>query len=350
MSTSTNAILGVLFLVLSIVTTALMYQFWGYPFDKVKRRSSCPQWKMNIHRACGYAYVIVYVVLMIQMVPRLWTYQVEFPPRTVAHIMLGTTIGVILMIKISIMRFWRHFEEWMPVLGTLLMLCTFLLTGLSLPFAFQERALAARAPGGSAFSEASQERVAKLLPLAGLPGGVDLAPLSDEDALRHGREVLLGKCVTCHDLKTVIAKPRTPSNWYRTAMRMADKPTLGALLEPEDVLHVTAFLVAITPDLKQSVAERREVEERQEVLREAVGTELAGAAVAGSSTYELEDARLTFERVCSQCHAADDVEFEPPASADEATSLIERMIDNDLEATPEELAEIHWYLVETFVD
>src|SRR5690606_23081843 len=110
MSTALTARLGIVFLGLALLATYLMFQYWGYPYDKEKRKSECPQWKMNIHRGVGYAYVALYVLMMAQMLPRMWTYQVEFPARTVAHIMLGITIGVLLLIKISILRWFRHFE------------------------------------------------------------------------------------------------------------------------------------------------------------------------------------------------------------------------------------------------
>jgi mono/diheme cytochrome c family protein len=258
MTMMVSASLGVVFLVLSVLATFTMYKFWGYAYDKERRLSACPRWKMNIHRALGYAYVLLYVIFMIEMLPRLWAYQVEFPARTVAHISLGITIGVILLVKISILRFFRHFEEWMPALGTLLMLCTFLLIGLSVPFMLKERALAAGAVGGGAFSAESRARVAALLPEAGLPEEVKLEALSTERSLRAGRRVLLNQCVYCHDLKTAIASPRTPSAWLRTVRRMAEKPTLGAPITEPEQHQVTAYLVAITPDLQRSERERRQ--------------------------------------------------------------------------------------------
>jgi mono/diheme cytochrome c family protein len=349
MTHNINAALGVTFLVLAVVAAALMFQFWGYPYDKDKRKSECPQWKMNIHRAVGLAYVAVYILLMIQMVPRLWQYQVEFPTRTVAHIMLGITIGFILILKISILRFWRHFEEWMPVLGTLLVLCTFLMLGLSLPFVFKERALVAAAPGGSAFSEQSQARVARLLPMAGLPEGTDLASLSAADALRNGREVLLTKCVQCHDLKTAISKPRTPSDWYRTVKRMADKPTLGDAIEVIEQHEVSAFLIAITPDLQTSAAEKRAGEMEQMKTRQALDApagELEGEAVAPDPAA----ARARYEMVCSQCHELSDVDENPPEDEEEIDDLVERMVDNGLEASAQDLDLVKWYLNDHFVN
>ncbi len=274
MSVAMSASFGVAFLLLSVLATFTMYRFWGYDYDKERRKSACPQWKMNIHRALGLLYVVLYVLFMIEMLPRLWTYQVELPARTVAHICLGISIGVILLVKISILRFFRHLEEWMPVLGTLLMLCTFLLIGLSVPFLLKERALASGAIGEGAFGEASQARVAQLLPEADFPDHVDVDALSTAESLRAGRRVLLSQCVYCHDLKTAIASPRTPSAWLRTVRRMAEKPTLGAPITEPEQHRVTAYLVAITPDLQRSEKDRRQEtlarEEHRQLVREAL--------------------------------------------------------------------------------
>ena len=144
MNTTITTGLGIAFLVLGLSTVFLMFHLWGYPFDKATRTSAAPKGLMILHRILGFLYVGVYIAMMWMMVPRMWTYQVEFPPRTVAHIILGLTIGFILIIKISIIRFFRHLEEWMPYLGTLLLFCTVLLLGLSLPFTFKERHFASK--------------------------------------------------------------------------------------------------------------------------------------------------------------------------------------------------------------
>jgi mono/diheme cytochrome c family protein len=283
---------------------------------------------MNVHRGVGYAYAILYVVMMVQMVPRLWTYQVEFPARTVAHIMLGITIGVILLVKISILRWFRHFEEWMPVLGVAMLLCTFLLTGLSVPFVLKERALAAAAVGGDVYSAENRARVARLLPEAGFPPEAPLAELSTEPALRDGREVLLSKCVECHDLKTVISKP-----------------PLGSVITEPDMYRVSAYLIAITPDLQRSAKKKRE-----QVMAQAEARAAVEAPAAPAPAFDHERARSTFEKVCSQCHELSDVDEEPPTSADEARALIARMVDeNGLEASKEELALVEGWLNEKYV-
>jgi len=159
-----SASLGILFLVLGFVTVFLMFHLWGYPFDKVKKLSAAPPGLMRLHRVLGYMFLLLYVVMMSEMVPRMWHYQVEWPARTVAHMMFGMSIGIVLLLKISILRFFRHFEEWMPVLGTMLLGFTIVLSALSMPHAFREMALASESTGGDVFSEDNRARVAKPIP------------------------------------------------------------------------------------------------------------------------------------------------------------------------------------------
>ena len=101
MNPITNTILGLSFFLIAVASTLLMFHLWGYPFDHLTHTSAAPAGLVRLHRFLGYAYFAIYVTLMTQMVPRLWSYQIEFPARTVAHLMLGMAIGVILLIKIA---------------------------------------------------------------------------------------------------------------------------------------------------------------------------------------------------------------------------------------------------------
>ena len=357
MSSATIAKLGLIFLGLGLSATFLMYWLWGFPFDKATRTSAAPKPLMYTHRVLGYLFVANYLAIMWHMVPRLWTYQVEFPARTVAHIVLGITVGFLLLVKISIMRFFRHFEEWMPYLGTAIMLCTVLLLGLSVPFVFQEKALAEAAVGGSVYSGENAERVARLLPMAGLPKEAPLDTLATAEGLRKGRAVLLSKCVKCHDLKTILDRPRTPSNWYRTVERMAEKPALFDPIEADQQWHVTAYLVAITPDLQRSAKQIREIEEEKKETMEASaessvmpgGEGEDGGAGMDMSKIDPAKAKATFEETCSQCHELSDVDKDPPKADKDIDPLIERMIENGMEAEAADIAQVKFYLLEHFV-
>jgi len=375
-----SATLGLVFLGLAFASVFLMFHLWGYPFDKVARKSAAPRSLMYLHRAIGYAYATVYVIMMIRMVPRMWEYQVELPPRTVAHLLLGFTIGVILIVKISIVRFFRHLEEWMPYLGTSLLLCTVLLLGLSVPFAFRERALANAAAGGDVYSASNRARVAAQIAMSEIPAEAQKLDLGSMKSLAAGRDVLLDKCVKCHDLKTILARPRSANDWYTTVSRMADKPALFAPINDTEVLHVSAYLIAITPDLQKSKKKQREQEdERLEAMADLNveaepammsmpdGTTPAAAtppaavmppppAAAPPAAKKPEPpppdpkvAQATFARVCSQCHELTDVDDAPPKSEAGCGKLIARMIGNGMTARQGDLRVVKFYLLNHYV-
>ena len=66
-------------------------------------------------------------------------------------------------------------------------------------------------------------RTRKLLENAGLPAEAPLDQLASKRKLREGQHVLQRKCVVCHDLRTILAKPRIPTDWVRLVNRMAIK-------------------------------------------------------------------------------------------------------------------------------
>ncbi len=394
-----SATLGLVFLGLAFASVFLMFHLWGYPFDKATKKSAAPRSLMYLHRGIGYTYAIVYIFMMSHMVPRMWEYQVELPARTVAHLLLGFTIGVILIVKISIMRFFRHLEEWMPYLGTGLLLCTVLLLGLSVPFAFRERALASGAAGGDVFSASNCARVRQQIAMSEIPAADKKMDLASVKSLTTGRDVLLNKCVKCHDLKTILARPRSANDWYTTVGRMAEKPALFAAINDAEILHVSAYLIAITPDLQRSRKKQREQEEeRMETMADMSGAEVspgepampedqpAGAmpaAAAATATApaatptptttqaptgvvpvpapapvtkkpeapppDPKIAKATFARVCSQCHELSDVDDAPPKSEGSCGKLIARMVANGMTARQGDLRVVKFYLLNHYV-
>jgi len=345
----TTAVLGMVFALLGFAAMFLMMHLWGYPFDKEKRKSEAPQWAMYTHRGLGFAYILCYILLMWQMLPRLWQYQVEFPARTVAHIILGFTIGFLLVLKVTIIRFFRHFEEWMPFLGTALVLCTVLLLGLSLPAAVQESRLAAKA-----MSAKNRARVVRVLPRAGLPETANIKELASKSSLNKGRKVLLKKCILCHDLRTVIARPRSPKNWYRTVVRMAKKPTLFDRIDAEEQLKVTAYLVAITDALQDSASTKAEADEKKQEKKKEMRKLAATPPPAEKPKYDLAKVEKLYKEECTLCHELDKPKVTKGLAelktAGDVDKLIERMIKNDMELDPLPLKQVRWYLNHKFID
>lgn len=324
MNAAINSILGTLFLVLSFSTVFLMFRLWGYPFDHDKRQSAAPPSLMRVHRLIGYAYFVIYLVLMTQMVPRLWTYQVEFPARTVIHILCGILIGVVLIVKLSILRFFRHFEEWMPALGVSLLVLTVILTSLSIPFAVRAQGL-----DGRTFSQANLERVKTLLPEAGFEQTVKLESLATVQELNAGRQAMVTQCSTCHDLRTVLLRPRTPSDWLQTVSRMAEKPNPSGIISSLEQQHIVAYLIAITPDLQSSAQVKRQQVEQ--------------VPAANSST----DPKKLFETTCSQCHASNLAQVHN-FKTNSAKVLVQRMVGNGMKTSNTDLELLIAYLSQTY--
>jgi mono/diheme cytochrome c family protein len=334
-----NAMLGLLFVGVGAGASFLMYYLWGFPFDHATHKSEAPRPLMMLHRGLGYVYAAIFVYLMIQMVPRLWNYQIELPARTVAHLIVGLVIGITLLIKIVIVRFFKHLESTLaPFLGTLLLICTIVLIGLSVPTALRE-ALASRQ---ETFLPANLDRVRTQFELAGLQAGKALSA----DDLRAGRRVLSTRCVGCHDLRTVLARPRTASDWRSTVQRMADRSASFDPIGDKEQIQVIGYLVSISPGLQGAVKDRLQQERSTETARTASKT--LRAAPIPSGGFDLQRARRLFEEKCSQCHAAK----MPDASttADDVRELVMRMVTNGLSASDSELKLIIGYIVHTTVD
>jgi rubredoxin/mono/diheme cytochrome c family protein len=302
-----------------------------------------PRRAILAHRAFGYVFLGIYVLLVVQMVPRLWTYQIEFPARTVVHIALGMAIGVALILKIAIVRFFRRLEQALvPSLGTSLLVGSVVLIGISVPSAFREAAAT-----GRLFTEENRARVRELLAQTGLDEA-ECTRLASTPSLRAGQRVLRQECIECHDLRTVLAKPRTPDNWRQTVRRMADRTTMLNPLEEEEQLQVTAYLIALSPQLQKSTRQLRQEEDRHDESKQAA--QAVAIDQVEADAYDSASAKQLFENKCSQCHEIDLVTESPPGSEDEARQLVAWMVEEGLEATEEELAQIVRYLTNSYVE
>jgi mono/diheme cytochrome c family protein len=227
-------------------------------------------------------------------------------------------------------------------LGTFLLVGSVVLIGISVPSAFQEAFATSRLLG-----EENRQRVATLLAQTGL-GEVECARLTTPDALRTGQRVLRRECIDCHDLRTVLAKPRTPDNWRQTVARMGDRTTMLNPLEENEQLLVTAYLIALSPDLQKSARQLREEQDRRDQSKQAA--ESVVAEEAAPTDYDPAAAKQLYEEMCSQCHGTNVVDASPPGNEEEARELVSWMVDEGLEATEKELARIVRYLTETYAE
>jgi len=345
-----NSFVGLVFLSVAAALTFLMFYIWKFPFNHELNKSHAPQYLIRSHRLLGYIYVLIYIYLMWQMVPRLWTYQIELPPRTVMHLTLGITIGALLITKLTIVRFFKHMEAKLaPFLGSALFICTFLLVSLALPFSLREAYVQSKALDDDSMSDMRIARVREQLPSIGLDDDQLLDQLATREGLLSGRRTLTIKCVQCHDLRTVLARPRTPQSWQQTVARMANRSTILNPITQEDQWYVTAYLIAVSPTLQETLMQRRQAAmtavDSQKSMMSAM--KMADDPVEDAN-YDTEKARGVFEKTCSQCHAFTQVENAPPASKADATALVQRMVGNGLVADDKDLNTIIRYLTDTY--
>lgn len=343
MEIAASVTLGLLFLLSGFASVFLMFKLWGWPDGHQPDMSKAPPHLVRLHDIFLTIFVCLYVVMMIVMVPRLWQYQVELPPRSAVHVSLGFLIGILLIVELAFYRVFRHLSFWVPPLAAAVLGCSVLLLGLSIPGALREYGLARGQVGGGVYSVENRARVARLLPLAEMPADAPLDELTTVEALRHGRQVLATKCVVCHDLKTVLVQPRTPAGWWRTVERMADKPTFDDPLTERELYDVTAYLIGITGDLQRSARQQREQKlQQQQAIAPADPS-------APAPAYDEAAAQKVFETRCSECHELSEVDRKPPTSAREVKEVIERMVaDNGMVAPPGELDLCYAYMLRKY--
>jgi mono/diheme cytochrome c family protein len=335
MTTTISMWLGIAFLLLAIIAVLLQAWLWGPKFwDEAAKKTRAPRLWLRMHALAGYAYAVIYVVMMIYMLPRLWEYQYELPARTVIHAVLAITIGVLLVCKISIILFFRHFEEAMPKYGFGLLVCTVAMTMLSVPYALRAHDL----QGRTADPE-NVERVARLLgevPMPELETPVDVQALVTPQAFERGRDILVRKCITCHDMRTVLAAPRSAKGWYSVNLRMLEKPAVfGDRLELEDIPYVTSYLVAITPEIQESAKQRREQTREANARNDAMVAAVHDAPLVAAPVDEAEAGAL-FQKKCIDCHEIDEVEKHGGDDAAGWRSVVAAMVEEGTELTDEQ--------------
>ena len=176
---------------IAIVNTALMAWLWRFPMqpDPTGRDpngvSTAPRGPTNLHRLLGYAFALAYLALLIEMVPRAWEFRVA-TPVAVLHGVLGVAIGVILVIKIAVIRRYQRFGNRLPWIGGALAVTTLLVAGLGV-----------------------------------VPAWIVLrprAPLTAE--LARGREVVSRKCNQCHGASGIASEREDARKWTRITREM----------------------------------------------------------------------------------------------------------------------------------
>jgi len=216
-------------------------------------------------------------------------------------------------------------------------MCTVVLISLSVPHA--ARALDLQ---GRITDEENLARVEKILSEIDFgEGAPPVAELSSPEALQKGRDLLVNKCVACHDMRTILLMPRTGARWHEVVVRMQDKPDPfnANPLTDEEVPYVTAYLIAITPDIQASRKRKVEEERTREVVEQKAVAALAEPpkVEAGPSVAVDESkGKAILENRCKDCHELDEVENFGGSDVAGWSKVITDMVEEGAEITDEE--------------
>jgi mono/diheme cytochrome c family protein len=216
---------------------------------------------------------------------------------------------------------------------------------LSIPYALQAHDLSGRTTDPD-----NVQRVQQLL--ANVDFGdqeVEVETITTPDGFDAGRETLVRKCTVCHDMRTILAKPRTAQKWYDVSYRMLDKPSVfGQPLLAEEIPAVTAYLTAVTPAIQESTKRRRKQEERAEEATEAVVTAIADSAGEDVAAIPEEEGEALLQQHCVDCHELDEVTEYGGADAAGWRSVIAAMVDEGAEYDAETTEQLVAYLVQAY--
>jgi uncharacterized membrane protein YgcG len=229
--------LGFTMAVIAMVNALLMAWLWRFPMqpDPTGRDphgvSTAPRSWTNVHRAFGYIFALIYVVLLFEMVPRLWEFRVT-SVVTVIHAILGGIVGLLLIVKISIIRWFRRAGGWLPLLG-----------------------------GSLAVSAVAMNAVALV------PAWIALRPLAQlTPELAAGREAVAAKCFQCHGASTIISEREDARKWDRLTRKMQRFsqriPGKEPITEPERLL-AAAYLTQMLGEREHEDDDHDELEDEE---------------------------------------------------------------------------------------
>ncbi len=191
MSAHTTTLLGLAMALIAVVNALLMAWLWSFPMvpdpggKDPHGVSTAPRSWTNVHRGLGYIFFLIYIALLFEMVPRLWEFRV-FSAVTVIHAILGALVGLLLVVKIAIIRRFQRFGGNLPWIGGTLAATAVVMNGIAV-----------------------------------VPAWLALRPLTPmTPQLAAGRDVVAAKCFQCHGASTIISEREDARKWDRITRKM----------------------------------------------------------------------------------------------------------------------------------
>ena len=190
MSMQTTIWIGLAMGAIAVINASLMAWLWRFPMqpDPSGRDphgiSTAPRAGVLLHRGLGYAFILLYAVLLFEMLPRMWEFRVA-TPTGIVHGILGVMIGVLLTVKIAVIRRFHRFGHRLPWIGGALAVTTLITAALGV-----------------------------------VPAWRVVQPLALTPEQTHGRDVVAQKCNQCHGASTIASEREDAREWGRITRKM----------------------------------------------------------------------------------------------------------------------------------
>lgn len=176
---------------IAVINASLMAWLWRFPMapDPSRRSpqgiSTAPRAGVLLHRGLGYVFLLMYGTLLFEMLPRTWEFRVA-TPTSIVHGIVGVFVGVLLTVKLAVIRRFHSFGHRLPWIGGTLAVTTVITVALGVVPAW---------------------RVVQ-----------PLAQLTPEQA--RGRDAVSRKCNQCHGASTIASEREDAREWSRITRKM----------------------------------------------------------------------------------------------------------------------------------
>jgi len=189
-----KSILAIFFLFAAIIAVITMLSLMG----KTERKVSA-QLLRKMHRVAGFVFTGLFLVISFFCLKYWAIVGDQLSTRAVFHGVLSLTLIITLILKLSIVQFYKQFLKFVPVMGMIVFVLSFVVFSTSAGFFFL-RTLGARAES-SDISEPAQT--------------------PPQGSAEKGAALFKSKCVSCHyadkeenkhgpGLKSILKKERLP--------------------------------------------------------------------------------------------------------------------------------------------
>lgn len=209
-SADINLTLGILMVGIGLVAAILQSWLWTFPMAPDPGGSdpngvtTAPKFWRMVHRWLGYVFAMIYVVLAIQMVPRIWQFEPEaWSTGVVLHSVLGLGIGALLGTKVWILRRAQKHGKKLPLFGWGMVILSILVVGV----VYRPVTNAIQRPS---FSD----------------GAMTIAEAE------IARKIVLKNCTQCHGL-SLVAGPKD-DDWMHVLEEMAENAEKRGLPDPSE--------------------------------------------------------------------------------------------------------------------